>query len=43
MKLKSLNEANDIEKQMVLNKLNENESISSNEKFQSILKKALNM
>ena len=43
MKLKSLNEANDIEKQMVLYKLIENESISSNEKFQSILKKALNM
>lgn len=41
--LKSLNEANNIDKGAVLNKLNEYELISSNEKYQSILKKALNM
>jgi len=38
--LKSLN---DIDKQLVLDKLNENESIASNEFFQAILKKALDM
>ena len=42
-KFKLLNEANNIDKESILNKLNENESISSNEKFQVILKKALNM
>ena len=42
-KLKSLNEANIIDKEVVLNKLNENKSIASNEKFQTILKKALDM
>jgi len=42
-KLKSLNEANDIDKEAILNKLNEIESISSNENYQAILKKALDM
>ena len=41
--LKLLNEVNVIDKEAVLNKLNENESIASNEKFQAILRKALDM
>jgi hypothetical protein len=40
---KKSNEVNVIDKQAVLNKLNENKSIESNEKFQTILKKALDM
>ncbi len=37
------NKLNNINKQAVLNKLNENKSIASNEKFQVILKKVLDM
>ncbi len=37
------NEENVIDKKDVLNKLNEHESIASNENYQSILRKALNM
>ena len=37
------NKENVIDKESILNKLNEYESIASNEKFQSILKKALDM
>jgi len=42
-KLKSLNEANDIDKEVILNKLNEIESIGSNQNYQAILRKALDM
>ena len=42
-KIKSLNEANNINKEVILNKLNENKSIASNEKFQAILKKVLDL
>jgi len=42
-KLKSLNEETVIDKEKVLNKLNENESIRSNEIFQNIIKNALDM
>lgn len=41
--LKSLNDVNNIDKEAILNRLNENESIVSNENYQAILKKALNM
>ena len=41
--LKSLNEANVIDKEYILNKLNQHESIASNENYQSILRKTLNM
>jgi hypothetical protein len=37
------NKGHVIDKEAVLNKLNENESISSNEKYQAILRKALDM
>ena len=37
------NKLNNIDKEAVLNKLNENKSIASNEKFQVILKKVLDM
>jgi hypothetical protein len=40
---KQLNESNNIDKEAVLNKLNENESIASNENYQVILRKALDM
>jgi hypothetical protein len=39
----SPNKEHVIDKEAVLNKLNENKSISSNEKFQTILRKALDM
>ena len=42
-KLKSLNEETVIDKEKILNKLNENESIRSNEIFQNIIKNALDM
>jgi hypothetical protein len=37
------NKLNNINKEVVLNKLNENKSIELNEKFQAILKKVLNL
>jgi hypothetical protein len=40
---KLLNEANNIDKESVLNKLNKYESIASNENYQVILKKVLGM
>lgn len=42
-KLKLLNETNVIDKEDILNKLNQHESIASNENYQAILRKALNM
>jgi hypothetical protein len=41
--LKSSNEVNIINKEAFLNKLNENKSIASNEKFQAILRKVLDI
>jgi len=40
---KQLIESNNINKEAVLNKLNENQSIASNENYQAILKKVLDM